>query len=238
MSLIQTGNPDLKVNQNLGSQRIAVINSAWDTLTAQHATLPPNLTALNRIHSLDGYDSLLHRDTVALLRDIDGNDPAPLANGNMMFIKPKADLKKLAEAGVTEVWSQKPIDSAIVPVQENGLFKYRLDGPGRVSVPQGPVEIVSESQSGLQIHATGPGKLVIRDRNMPGWLAKVDGRHARISGSTWMELDLPAGEHKVGLNYVAPGFMTGLFLAIPAWIIVFLLAFRHRMIVRIPVGPS
>jgi len=51
-------------------------------------------------------------------------------------------------------------------------------------------------------------------------------------------LDLPAGEHKVGLNYVAPGFMTGLFLAIPAWIIVFLLAFRHRMIVRIPVGPS
>jgi len=231
-AIIPTGTPDLKVNQNLGTRRIASINNAWDIYTARHATLPPNLAALNRIHSLDGYDSLLHRDTVALLRDIDGKDPAPDANGNIMFIKPSADLHKLAEAGVTEVWSQKPIATLGLPKQEDGLFKYGLPGPGRASTPQGPSEIVSESRSGLRIRATGPGKLVVRERNMPGWLAKIDGSRATLTGSTWMEVDLPTGEHDVELNYVAPGFMSGIYMALPAWIVVILLAFSERVRTR------
>ncbi|MDR3688863.1 MAG: hypothetical protein P4L46_05750 [Fimbriimonas sp.] len=226
-TLVQTGKPDLKVEANLGSERIAPINDAWDIYSAQHATLPPNLAALNRIHSLDGYDSLLHRDTVAMLRDIDGKDPAPPANGNIMYVKPSADLKKLADAGVTEVWSSKPLPLANNPVEDGGVFKYRIGGPGRASTPNGPAMITKENPSGLTILAKGPGNLTVRDRNMPGWLAKVDGHHAPVSGSTWLEIGLPEGEHVVELNYVAPGFMTALPASAIAWLTVILLAFWH-----------
>jgi len=234
MSLVQTGSPDLHVANSAGMERIAPVNASWDLFQAVHATLPPNLSALNRIHSLDGYDSLLHRDTVALLQDIDGKGPAPDANGNMMLIKPSADWQKLADAGVSEVWSAEPISALGEAPKQDNLYKYKLKGPGRASTPAGKAEIVKETTSGMELKATGPGKLVVRDRNIPGWLAKVDGQHTPIGGTTWMELDLPAGEHKVELNYVPPGFMTGVLLAFPAWLIVFLLVFRLCLIGRRP----
>ena len=215
-TLIQTGQSDLAVKNDAKYERIAPINGAWDLLLAPRATVPPNLSALNRIHSLDGYDSLLHRDTVGLLQDIDGKNPAPDANGNMMFIKPTADWKKLAEAGVTQVWSASPITQLDEVAPENGLYKYKLLGPGRVSTPEGPGEIISESASQILIKANGPGKLTVRDRNMPGWVAKVDGGHATLGNGTWMELDLTPGEHLIVLNYVAPGFMNGIFLLLLA----------------------
>lgn len=218
-SLIQTGQPNLRVEGPPQGRRIAPINGAWDILQAVQATLPPNLSALNRIHSLDGYDSLMHRDTVALLKDIDGEDPAPPANGNMMFIKPKANMVKLADAGVTEVWSREEMPELGEGRHEDNLYKYSLPGPGRAGTPAGPAEIRRETASQMVLRATGPGKLVIRERNMPGWIAKVNGTHVPMGGSTWMEIELPAGEANVELNYVPPGLMTGIFLAVLGWIV-------------------
>jgi len=232
MSLIQTGRPNLEVKNDVGFQRIAPINGAWNFLQTPHATLPPNLAALNRIHSLDGYDSLLHRDTVGMLLDIDGGGASPDENGNIMFIKPKADWKKVADAGVTEVWSDKPIPGLDDSRTDNNLIKAKLPGPGRASTPKGPAVIDHESYSSLRLHATGPGKLTIRDRNMPGWAPKVDGAHVPMGGTTWMEIELPAGDHQIELNYVPPGFMTGVFLAVPAWLLVVLLAFRALLLSR------
>jgi len=73
-SLVQTGTPGLKVENKINFERIAPINGSWNFFQAPKAILPPNLAALNRIHSLDGYDSLMHRDTVAMLQDVDGVD--------------------------------------------------------------------------------------------------------------------------------------------------------------------
>jgi len=208
------------------------MNKSWDIFQAAHATLPPNLSALNRIHSLDGYDSLLHRDTVALLKDIDGKDAAPDANGNMMFVKPSADLAKLADAGVTQVWSQESIPQLEQVAPERGIYKYKLKGPGRASTPQGPAQIVSESPSKLTLTAIGPGKLIVRERNMPGWVAKVDGKHVIMGGTTWMEIDIPAGSHDVELNYVPPGFMNGVFLALIGWVLIVFFAISSGLSVR------
>jgi len=165
-------------------------------------------------------------------------EPHPPENGNMMFIKPKADFKKLADAGVTEVWSPKEIPELGLATPDNGILKYRLLGPGRASTPQGAARIESESFSQIKLHATGPGKLTVRERNMPGWLPKVDGAHATMGGTTWMEIDLPAGEHEVELNYVPPGLMTGVMLAAAAWLIVLLLAFRSFLLARAGQAPS
>jgi hypothetical protein len=167
-----------------------------------------------------------------MLKDVDGQDAAPPENGNIMFVKPQADWRKLADAGVTEIWSQKPIPGLELARQERGVMIYRVPGPGRASTPNGPAAVVSESASQLKLHATGPGILTIRDRNMPGWVPKVDGVHVKMGGTTWMEIALPAGEHQVELNYVPPGFMTGIMLAVPAWFLVFLLAFRAILLNR------
>jgi hypothetical protein len=154
--------------------RVAVINNDWDLLTAAPAILPPNTATMLRQPELGGYDSLLHRDTVAMLNDINGQDSPPPANGNMMFIKDSFDPKKAADAGVTEVWTRKPLETMTAdPVQRDGYLVYELDGPGLADVDGKPVEIAELSPSGIRIVAPPGGKLTVRFRNIGQWTSNL-----------------------------------------------------------------
>jgi len=219
--LIRTGDASsLKVTPIAPDTRVAFVNEPWDIVGAAPGLMPPNIGALSRIHEMAGYDSLLNRDTKDILDKINGQDSAPPANGNMMFIKPSLDPQKLADAGVTEVWSRKELPQLGAPSsREDAYVKYRLTGPGRASIDGRPATFVSESFTQVKLEAEGPGKLILRDRNMPGWLPKVDGQHVELQGSSWLEVDVPAGKHTVEFNYVAPGFMTGVYLAVPAFLL-------------------
>ena len=191
-NIIPTGQP-LEVVQSDPQRRIAAMNSNWGLYgPAKGAMLPPNTASLSRIHELGGYDSLLHNDTVQYLKEVDGGDAAPAVNGNMMLIRPSADLAKLKDAGVTEVWQKAP---------DGSVTKTPLLGRGRASTPQGPAELISEDYQSITLKAQGPGLLTLRDRNMPGWEASVDGKPAELKGTLWREVDLPAGEHTVLFNY-------------------------------------
>ena len=66
------------------------------------------------------------------------------------------------------------------------------------------------------LSALGPGKLVVRDRNMPGWTAWVEGRETPIAGTTWREVDIPSGAHNVLFTYEPPGIRLGVWLATAA----------------------
>ncbi len=189
--LIPTGQPLGQIQADPHA-RIAVINTHWNIFQTPRATLPPNTASLNRVHELGGYDSLLHVDTVRFLKGVDGQDPAPPENGNMMLIKPSADPGILAAAGVTEVWQMGP---------RGDIQKFPLQGPGRASTPQAIAEIVEESCEGITVRATGPGPLTLRDRNMPGWTAELDGNAAPIKEGFWRVVDVPAGEHTVAFKY-------------------------------------
>ena len=218
-SLVRTGSSDFLESGSPSEVRYAFIDDSWEIAFAAHALMPPNTAGAKRMHDVAGYDSLLHRDTVAMLRDIDLDDkgPAPAANGNMMFVKSSADPGKLADAGVTVVWSLKPLMQFGRPTAEqNGVLEYRLKGPGRASTPSGPAEIVEEGFDHMLIDADGPGKLIVRDRNMPGWTAEIDGRPASIGGSLWREIELPAGRHAVSFRYRPPGLVEGSVFAIAA----------------------
>ncbi|HWA82820.1 MAG TPA: hypothetical protein VG820_05280, partial [Fimbriimonadaceae bacterium] len=210
--IVPSGRP-LEVQPPASFDRVAYVNKDWSPHVAPPALTPPNTAYLLGRHEIAGYDSLLHRDTDALLKDIDGADPAPPANGNMMFVKPSADERKLADAGVTTILTRNP---------DGSVESRSIDGAGRVLSPQGKGEIVEETFSKLVVRATGPGRLVVRDRNMPGWLAKVDGKHVPIEGSLWREVDLPAGEHVVEFNYVPPGMMAGVAAAAVGWLAIVL----------------
>ncbi len=212
---VRTGKPLEQVVQESG--RIAAVNERWDLLQAAPALLPPNTATILRLHDVAGYDSLLHRDTVALLHEIDGQDPAPQANGNMMFIKPSADLGRLSEAGVDEIWSMTPITALGTPFgQDRGYFRYRLATRGRAYTENGPAPIIHEGFGRLDIKAPGPGELTVKERNMEGWSARIDGKRASIPPGRWIRLALGRGGHSIELRYQAPGFVLGLWVAVLA----------------------
>lgn len=228
--LVRTGNPDFLASRPIvpaqENGRIAVVNGPWALVAPAPALYPPNTLAAAGLHDLAGYDSLMHRDSVGLLKEIDGQDAAPEANGNMMFVKATADPAKLADAGVTEVWSRKELPTFGTPAAtDNGVYVYRLSGPGRFEGQ--PIE---ENLQELKIRATGPKSLVVRERNMPGWSAKVDGASVPISGSVWREIQVPAGEHTVEFRYSPPGLSDGLMLGAAgiAMLIAIVLTARRR----------
>lgn len=196
--------------------RVAFINADWGLLQAAKALNPGNLASAERIRDVAGYDSLLHKDSLEILRSIDGGkDPAPEANGNMMFVKPSFDPQQLANAGVTLVSSLKEIPQmASAPTSaDGGVLTYRLPGDGRAFTPSGPARIVEDGFDHQVVQAQGPGKLTVKDRMMPGWTAEVDGHSIALPEGLWREIDLPNGPHTVRFQYSPPGLQTGSFLA-------------------------
>lgn len=200
--------------------RIAAINDAWEIVAAAPALLPPNTaSAMAGVVDLSGYDSLLDRGTVELLRKVNGQDPAPPANGNMMFIKPTADPKELAAAGVSEVWSLNELPQFGNPRSvEGGLVRYSLDSKGRVDSEVGSARIIEDGYDHQVIQATGPGVVTVKDRNMEGWSATINGQRAQSLDPFWRSVRVPEGEHQIRWSYSPPGLMTGLWLGLAGWL--------------------
>jgi len=193
--------------------RRAFINGPWDFFRATTALMPPNTATINRMQDIGGYDSLLHRDTVALLRDINTEDAAPPINGNMMFIKTKFDPEKLSNAGVTELWSRLQLPQLSEPAErKEGYFIYHLAGPGLISSPQQDAQITDLNTQGFKVTATGPGKLIARYRNIPGWIAFDNSGPLNIGGDTWIEVDLKDGPQSLTFVYIPPGSKSPIFL--------------------------
>jgi hypothetical protein len=209
--ILRSGNSSFLAKQpGENSNRSAWLNENWSLVAAVPALLPPNLATSLRQHDLGGYDSLLHRDTVALLTEINGQDSAPPANGNMMFIKPTVNPEKIAEAGVTEIWSRQEV-SSLGPASshENGVFRYMVAGSGRIAGTLLRAEIVEERMDRIVIRAIGPGTLLLRDRMMPGWTAEIDGSPVTIAGERWRNVEVPDGTHTVTMIYRPPGLDLG-----------------------------
>lgn len=173
---VPTGKPFLEP-QTPNSERFAAINGQWDLLVPAKAVLPPNTGSVLHRRDVAGYDSLLNRDTVEILREVNaGQDPAPPANGNIMHVKPGASLQALAEAGVswlvvaedveeppiilpepgseevkaTQYWRKVDKDSAPSGLGGNGVSVFSLAGPGRAYLEKdGQTKRVDFAQDGL-----------------------------------------------------------------------------------------
>jgi len=216
--IVRSGDPSFltkPTEPNYG--RHSYINDAWDPLNAVNAYMPPNTASAMRVHDVAGYDSLVSKQAVEWLKDVLGQDPAPAANGNIMFVKPSADTAKLADGGTSSL-------------DQVGQKTLGLLTKGRAYTPQGPATFVEEGFSGLAVKAKGPGKLVLADTNLPGWTAKVDGKKAQIGGRQWREVDLEAGDHTVEFKYTPPGLFAGTIFGAIGLVFVLALgiAFRDR----------
>lgn len=217
LDLVRTAPMSLTKLEGIGRyERVAALNEPWDILGRYPALLPPNTATILRMHDLGGYDSLLHRDTVQLLREANGQDPAPPANGNMMFVKPSASPQALMDAGVTQVLAPAPWGQAPTPptVDTSGFARYALEGPGRASVDGRPAEIVDETAGSITVRATGPGTLMLRERAIGEWKATIGGVPVEVTQDRWLSLALPEGEQTVAFRHRPAGFPVGLGLGV------------------------
>lgn len=212
-NLVRTSDgPPPKLPQLAPNERIAVVNGSWELLVRAPAVLPPNTASLSRIQDLGGYDSLVNRQIVELLREVNGGDPAPAANGNMMFVKPTADPQKLMDAGVTQVWTNRPLPAfESFPFEDvGGVRIYRLPGEG-VITPASDKASVGFSGIDLWVESTAsPQTVEARYMNLPGWRAFVDGGELAIREGRWLSVDLPASAgSNLRFRYEPPGLKSG-----------------------------
>ena len=106
-------------------KRYAFVNTNWDLLRTPKALMPPNTATAQRMLDVAGYDSLIDRQSVEMLRQIDGKDPAPPSNGNIMHVQPKFD----AHTSFAQTGSDAGAGDLIDPVVEpDGVIVAHLSG--------------------------------------------------------------------------------------------------------------
>lgn len=184
--------------QSLQANRIAVVNEHWTLFGPGKNTIAvPNSLLPYRIHQLDGYDSLIPRKRKELLDSINGKDSAPLANGNMLFLKPGFDEKLLMKAGVTHVVSSIPLPYS-VEFQGNGWNVYI------VSKNSSTPEVLQERMNSKLIRLLSGKPWTLLEEAIPGWWAK--------SGNSWEALT-PRSEFRgtVELLYLPGSYRLGFF---------------------------
>lgn len=88
-----------------------------------------------------------------------------------------------------------------------------------VSLPEGArasrAEVVRASGGHLDVRAEGPGLLVVAEGWDPGWSGRLDGQRAAVLrvNHAQMGVVLPAGPHRITLDYRAPGLVAGFALS-------------------------
>lgn len=205
-TLVRTGDPSFLHQKALEVERyerVAIVNEPWSFTQVPPALMPPNTASIARIHEAAGYDSLLERDTVAKLNNVNGQDSFPPHNGNLAFIKPTARNDMLRELGISK---RIEIDGGNIAVSETGGMRASIGGR--------PAQIIEETYSSVTVRASGPGVLRVTDRQQPkSWIALVNGNHKPVLNGFDLQVELPEGEHIVEFRYVTPGLQGG-FLAL------------------------
>lgn len=197
-SIIPTGTPiegpkELKAQ----SERVAYVNENWELVAAAPATMPPNLSTIRRELDVSGYDSLLHKDVQMWISAIDNDkDPAPPANGNIMFVKSSPNLERLAEAGVGSFDGQAFDSLGRASLLSNGL--------------EVPVKVTEQTLKSVTVAVDQPGQLTLRDHNLGGWAAFAGDRELPLKPGRWLVVDVPEGTQTVIFVYAPPGLKTGL----------------------------
>jgi len=139
------------------------------------AFMVPNLATLYGMQDIAGYDSFISKDSVEMMREINGGqDPAPQENGNMMTLRnPSPNLNALRDAGVSTLFA---------PGENVAVGGQLVSGPAR--------ELRIE-QNRITLELNGPGEVEVKVRNHPGWRLHIEGWDTPIEPGRWIKFRSP-----------------------------------------------
>jgi hypothetical protein len=106
--------------------RIMPLYRSWGFAEFPSAVLPPNAATVYGLHDVEGYDSLYLARYRSVIAAVEGQDPSPAANGNMLLGSPP-DPALLGALGVEYVLSEAPLDLPGLPRERVGEVNvYRV----------------------------------------------------------------------------------------------------------------
>jgi hypothetical protein len=185
------------------------------------AVLPPNSGTVYGLRSVDGYDSLFPAGYRAYAAAVEGTDPAPLANGNMLLME---NARAWApQVGVVVAREDERLDLPGPRHRAEGCALYVTRGPGSLraylventSLTQlhgdeirgsRPLTVGPETLNSVTVEVPpgGSGTVVLRDEPYPGWAPFVNGRPADILGSRGSRLVGVGAQQGPGVTLVVP----------------------------------
>lgn len=218
-----------QLKQRINKGRYVAINprARWTLLRVPtNIVLPPNAATVYELRSVDGYDSLFPAAYRTLAGRIEGQDPAPAANGNMLLCENASGW--LAEGADLAVLPQ---DIALPPLTN---VVWKGEGCLIISSPQPqprawmcssleapweemkPVKIAQEKLNSLRLRCPAqPQKafLVFREKLDHNWLALGNGQKLREQADTQAKrvILVPPGTKNVDFVYFPRRLVVGLF---------------------------
>jgi hypothetical protein len=120
------------------------------------------------------------------------------------------DFNRLADLNVVWIVSDQPHEhGTLTEIQVlEGVHLYRLSDAGqRVAFfpaqAGGSAQITRWTPNRITIHASGGGRLVLREVMYPGWVGRIDGQEAEIhlEEGLFRAVDIPPGEHEVVFEF-------------------------------------
>lgn len=208
----------------------------WGFAKTPPAVLPPNSATVYGYDSVSGYDSLFPRSYRRFVNAVEGVEPAPLINGNMLLpswqrnwrltgvasiVVSGGDISLGDEATCPRAFVVRNADawrgnaSAVVARASELLDEIIEDAHRGWAVTRysrpGPMTI--EVEVGAD---SAPGLLVVTETLYPGWRVYVDGARRTLEpvAGTFCGLALQPGDDQVRLVFVPATVQVGLFMAL------------------------
>jgi len=189
--------------------------------------LPPNGPMVYGLDDVNGYDSLFPAEIQAYLTQIEGRDPSPLANGNMILMQ-NVDSPLLDRTGCEYVMTLRQLtgpkwtlldSNGTVNVYRNGDAWPRAYtiGPGETDPRACAVACFWHGPNAVFAHGEAKWpQLVVSDTWYPGWKASDDERPVPVErqDGIFQRVAVRPGECRVLFVYYPSSFLVGLFLAL------------------------
>ena len=201
------------LREHAPGSRIMPLYQSWGLVKFPRAVLPPNSAMIYGLRDVQGYDSLYLARYRSVLAAVEGRDPSPAANGNML-LGAFPDVSLLPVLGVNYVLSQRALDAPGLARERAGEVNvYRVEkSMPRAYVP-GKIVIAQDLAGSLgQLAQVSRGEAVIEtSEKLPpsGAGGRGPARYSEIQGdsSNWVWIKVSRG----------PGFLVLSDAYYPGW---------------------
>lgn len=218
-----------RLRRETGSGRYLAITprSAWrlDRVPTP-AVLPPNAGTVYGLRSVDGYDSLFPVAYREYAARVEGADPAPPANGNMLLLENDREWSKRVTCVVSAAGAESGLSNAVDVLDGCALRltsvrpttrAYGMSYPETASGSPQPLRIVRDGLNlvTIALEDSDVRKVVLKDAPYPGWRAFADGRPVVWQpGPAERRVQLPAAAKRLEMVYFPATVIAGGFLSL------------------------